>query len=76
MLDLDTRGVPGAMVATTAFEEAAAAQSRSLGFDPAIVWVPHPIQDRTDEELRAIADDALVAILSAITTRGSEEPGQ
>jgi len=55
------------MVATTAFEEAAAAQSRSLGFDPAIVWVPHPIQDRTDEELRAIADDALDAILAAIT---------
>jgi len=67
MLDLDSRGIPGAMVATTAFEEAAAAQSRSLGFDPAIVWVPHPIQDRTDEELRAIADDALDAILAAIT---------
>ena len=71
MLDLDSRGVPGAMVATTAFEEAAAAQSRSLGFDPAIVWVPHPIQDRTDEELRAIADDALDAILAAITASGA-----
>ena len=71
MLDLDSRGIPGAMVATTAFEEAAAAQSRSLGFDPAIVWVPHPIQDRTDEELCAIADDALDAILAAITTSGA-----
>ena len=71
MLDLDSRGIPGAMVATTAFEDAAAAQSRSLGFDPAIVWVPHPIQDRTDEELCAIADDALDAILAAITTSGS-----
>jgi len=71
MLDLDSRGIPGAMVATTAFEEAAAAQSRSLGFDPAIVWVPHPIQDRTDEELRAIADDALDAILAAITASGA-----
>ena len=69
MLDLDARGIPGAMVATTAFEEAAAAQGRSLGFDPAIVWVPHPIQDRTDEELRAIADDALEPILAAITSR-------
>lgn len=67
MLDLDTRGVPGAMIATTAFEEAAAAQSRSLGFEPAIVWVPHPIQDRTDEELCAIADAALPGILAAIT---------
>jgi hypothetical protein len=67
MLDLDARGVPGAMIATTAFEEAAAAQSRSLGFEPAIVWVPHPIQDRTDQELRAIADAALPGILAAIT---------
>jgi hypothetical protein len=67
MLDLDTRGVPGAMIATSAFEEAAAAQSRSLGFEPAIVWVPHPIQDRTDDELRAIADAALPGILAAIT---------
>jgi alkanesulfonate monooxygenase SsuD/methylene tetrahydromethanopterin reductase-like flavin-dependent oxidoreductase (luciferase family) len=66
MLDLDLRRVPGAMVATTAFRDAAAAQARSLGFEPAIVWVQHPIQDRTDEELRAIADEALGPILAAI----------
>ncbi len=66
MLDLDGRGVPGVMVATTAFREAADAQSRSLGFEPAIVYVPHPIQDRTDEELRAIADAALDEVLGAI----------
>ena len=47
MLDLDLRGIPGAMVATTAFREAAAAQARSLGFEPAVVWIPHPVQDRT-----------------------------
>lgn len=66
MFDLDGRGVPGAMIATTAFREAAEAQSRSLGFEPAIVWVPHPIQDRTDAELRAIADAALDDILAAL----------
>ncbi len=66
MLDLDGRGVPGVMVATTAFREAADAQARSLGFEPAIVYVPHPIQDRTDEELRAIADAALDDVLGAI----------
>jgi hypothetical protein len=68
MLDLDLRGIPGAMVATTAFREAAAAQSRSLGFEPAIVWIPHPVQDRTDDELRALADDALDEVLAAITS--------
>ena len=67
MLDLDERGVPGVMVATTAFAEAAAAQSKSLGFEPAIVYVPHPIQNRTDEELHAIADQAYDAIVSALT---------
>ena len=54
------RGIPGVMIATTAFQQAAAAQSASLGYEPAIVWVPHPIQNRTDEEItdRAIADEA------------------
>jgi hypothetical protein len=66
MRDLDKRGVPGAMIATTAFTDAAAAQSRSLGFEPAIVWVPHPIQDRTDAELFDIADNAMVAIMTAL----------
>lgn len=55
------------MIATTAFEEAAKAQGKALGFDPAIVYVPHPIQDRTDAEIRAIADQALVPVLEMIT---------
>ena len=54
------------MIATTAFREAAAAQSRSLGFEPAIVYVPHPIQDRTDAELHAIADQAVEPILMSL----------
>ena len=70
MLDLDERGIPGVMIATTAFQQAAAAQSESLGYEPAIVWVPHPIQNRTDEEIRAIADDALPEILEKLTVPG------
>ena len=57
------------MVATTAFQPAAAAQSASLGYEPAIVWVPHPIQNRTDEEIRAIADVAMDEILEKLTAR-------
>ncbi len=68
MRDLDERGVPGVMIATTAFEQAAAVQSASLGFEPAIVFVPHPIQNRTDAEIQAVADDALEAIVGAMTT--------
>ncbi len=65
--DLESRGVPGVGVASSEFVEAAAAQAAALGFDPAVVFVPHPIQDRTDDELVALADDALEAIVGMLT---------
>jgi uncharacterized protein (DUF362 family) len=61
--DLEGLGVPGVFVASTEFVAAAAAQARALGFDPARVFVPHPIQDRTDDELRALADAAVDDLL-------------
>jgi hypothetical protein len=64
--DLEDRGVVGVAVVSSEFAQAAAAQNASLGYDPAIVFVPHPIQDRTDEEMRALADAALDEILGAI----------
>ena len=54
-------------VASNEFVEAAAAQGKSLGFDPAACYVPHPIQDRTDAEIRALADAALEEILAQLT---------
>lgn len=56
--DLELRGIPGVFVATVQFTDGAAAQGKALGFDPAVVWVEHPIQDRTDDEMTAIADKA------------------
>ena len=41
-------------------------QAITLGFDPAMVFVAHPIQDRSDDELRALADAALPAILQRL----------
>lgn len=64
--DLEARGVPAVFVASSEFVDAAAAQARALGADPARVFVPHPIQDRTDEEMRAIADAAVEEILAAL----------
>ena len=32
------------------------------------IFTPHPIQDRTDDEMVAYADEAFEAILAAITT--------
>ena len=65
--DLEGRGIPGVGVATTEFVQAAASQSKSLGFDPALVFVAHPIQDRSDDELRALADQALDQLLKALS---------
>ncbi len=73
MADLDQRGVPGVMVATTEFQEAAAAQSNALGFEPAIVWVPHPIQNRSAEELQQIAVEALEPILEMLTAGAPQQ---
>jgi len=55
-------------VASSEFVDAAAAQSGALGF-PAVarVFVAHPIQDRTDAEIRALADQAVEAVLAALT---------
>ncbi len=52
---------------TTEFTEAVDSQSRSLGFEPGIVWVPHPIQNRTAAELEQLADGAIDPILAMIT---------
>jgi uncharacterized protein (DUF362 family) len=66
--ELEAMAVPGVVVASVEFVAAAAAQARALGFEPARVFVPHPIQDRTDDEMRALADaaiDEVVALLVA-----------
>jgi hypothetical protein len=65
--DLEGRGLPGVFVASTEFTEAAAAQAAALGFDPAAVFVPHPIQDRTDDEMRALAEAAVEEILAHLS---------
>ena len=46
--------------------QAAAMQAKSLGIDPAMVFVAHPIQDRSDDELRALADAALPGIVQRL----------
>jgi hypothetical protein len=64
--NLEAEGRPAVFVASTEFIEAARSQAESLGFDPAVVFVPHPIQDRTDAELHALADAALEEIVSKL----------
>ena len=65
--DLERRGLPGVFVATAQFIDGAEVQGKALGFDPAAVWVEHPIQDRTDDEMVTIADKAIDELLERIT---------
>jgi len=66
--DLELRGIPSMFIASDQFVDAAVAQSTSLGF-PAVsrVFTPHPIQDRTDDEMLTYADVAFDQILDALT---------
>ena len=66
--ELERSGVAGVFVASGAFGEAAEVQSEALGFRPAWVLVDHPIQDRTDDEMRVIADKAVDEIVARIVS--------
>ncbi len=66
--ELEASGIPAVLVASSEFESAVEAQAHALGFAPAVVFVPHPIQDRTDAELRTLADGAVERLLSSLIT--------
>ena len=44
---------------------------KSLGFAAGLVWVPHPVQNRTPAELVALADEALPKILALIERKAA-----
>ena len=67
-MDLDSRGVPGGFVASSEFVEAARAQAWSVGFDPRKVFVEHPIQDRSDQEIVHLADRYFLDVIALILT--------
>jgi hypothetical protein len=63
----EIHGKPSVFIASNEFVDAAEAQSAALGL-PEVrrVFVPHPIQDRTDEEMRARADAIVDEVIAAL----------
>jgi hypothetical protein len=60
--------VPAVAVVTSEFQTAARTQAAALNrpdFDA--VYVPHPIQDQTKQEIEARADAALLEIVGRLT---------
>jgi alkanesulfonate monooxygenase SsuD/methylene tetrahydromethanopterin reductase-like flavin-dependent oxidoreductase (luciferase family) len=55
------------MIASDVFVDAAEKQAAALGL-PEVrrVFVPHPIQDATDEEMRAKADAIVEQVIDAL----------
>ncbi len=67
--DYETRGIPTVMVASSEFVDAAERQSQALGMPDLAtqaVYVPHPIQDATDEEMKEKAREAYGQIMKGI----------
>jgi len=67
--ELDSRGIAGGFIASEAFRNAASAQGEAWGFHAHSLFVAHPIQDRTDDELRALADAAFAQVKAMICTQ-------
>mgnify|MGYP003326543310 FL=1 len=65
-MDLESRGIPAGFVASSEFIQAAKAQGNSLGIYPKSVFVPHPIQDRTDDEMKELARNAIEQVLQLV----------
>ena len=72
--DLERRGTPAVFVLSEHFASAATTQSEALGFDAATVFTRHPIQDRTDEEMIAIADTAFDDLIAALSNPEPDTP--
>ncbi len=63
----EIHGKPAVFLASSVFVDAAEAQSKALGL-PEVrrIFVPHPIQDATDDEMRAKADAVVDQVIAAL----------
>ncbi|MDA1074976.1 MAG: hypothetical protein O3A63_09505 [Proteobacteria bacterium] len=64
----EINGKPSVAIASSEFTEAAAAQADALGMDAKRCFVRHPIQDRTDAEMVALAEEVVEEIIQALTS--------
>ena len=60
-------------MASDEFREAAKAQGDALGFHARAIYVPHPIQDRSDEEMKALARNAMPDILDMLRRNPTQD---
>jgi uracil-DNA glycosylase len=69
LVHLERRGIPAVGIATAPFADEAIEQARRLGMPGArMVYIPHPVQLLTDDELDARADTIFPDVLAALTS--------
>jgi hypothetical protein len=63
----EVQGKPAVFIASSVFVDAAAVQAEALGL-PEVrrIFVPHPIQDATDDEMQAKADAIVDQVIEAL----------
>jgi hypothetical protein len=77
MVELERRGIPTAAVATEPFVDEALEQARLLGMpDYRMIYVPHPVQLLSLEELHEYADRAFEEIVARLTQPSSPQAGE
>jgi hypothetical protein len=65
----EIQGLPAVTIASSEFKQAAITQREALGMkDARFVLVDHPIQDATDEEMRAKASAVVATVIDALTS--------
>jgi len=73
MVRLERLGIPTAAVATAPFLDEALEQARVLGMpDYRMVYVPHPVQLLTLDELRGYADAVFDEIVARLVRPGDD----
>ncbi len=63
----EINSLPAVFIASSEFADAAQAQATALGL-PEVrrIFVPHPIQDATDDEMRTKADAIVDRVIEAL----------
>ena len=72
-MQMEARGIPGVLVITQPFKSLAenALKARNLQDIPVHV-LPHPMETKPDDEVRAIVDEHIPSILSKLQKPGTE----
>ncbi len=65
--DLDNLGIPGVSLLTSEFKHAFSQQCDKIGFDGASLYTPHPMQNKSTQQLHEFADNIFEDVLEKIT---------